>query len=160
MQKYRPMPQYAESHLIRFHKRTKKGLLPTDCWIFGVNTKSVMGIHGIKYLGNRLSYYFHTGIDPKELDVCHTCDNPMCVNPAHLFLGTAKDNLLDMKLKGRSAHGTKQHRSKLTDTEVLAIRKFYKNKAYSQPQLGKMFGVCQSTIHHIIKYNTWEHLQK
>ena len=62
--------------------------------------------------GHRASYFFYYGIDPKELLVCHTCDNPICTNPKHLFLGTGSDNIQDALSKGRTPIGDNHYSRK------------------------------------------------
>jgi hypothetical protein len=96
----------------RFWKRIDKDgpLLPhveTPCWIWtGARTRRGYGLLGERsalVYAHRLSYEIHHG-EVGSLFVCHRCDNPSCVNPAHLFLGTALDNVHDMLAKGRGAH--------------------------------------------------------
>lgn len=91
--------------------RLKKGTDirgPDECWNWtGTATRSKGGYgrierNGKKEVVHRIAYKLYYGVDPKELCVCHRCDNSMCVNPKHLFLGTHEDNMRDMKLKGRA----------------------------------------------------------
>lgn len=75
------------------------------CWVWTGNTNPKgyggMTVHGSRVLVHRVSYALNFGVDPGSLRVLHTCDNPPCCNPAHLFLGTLKDNTEDMMRKGR-----------------------------------------------------------
>ena len=78
-------------------------------------------------MAHRASYEAFVGQIPKGMYVCHACDNVACVNPNHLFLGTQKQNLQDMKTKGRSTRGEKNAMSKLTENDVRTIKKFFRN---------------------------------
>lgn len=69
---------------------------------------TTMYIEGETHPTHRLAYYAATGIDPKDFYVCHTCDNPLCCNPTHLFLGTAQDNMKDCVAKGRNLNRKNQ----------------------------------------------------
>jgi DNA-binding transcriptional regulator YiaG len=107
---------------------------------------------------------------PDTLLVCHRCDNPACVNPNHLFLGTPKDNTQDMIRKGRKASlkGTKvapektvkgenHGRSKLTASEVLRIREMCAT-GVSQSKVAKLMGVSQTCISKIHRRTKWRHV--
>lgn len=108
--------------------KNKYVIAPSGCWewrrcrqIDGYGTVR----HGQKtYLAHRLSWELHRGTNPGRLYVLHKCDNPACVNPAHLFLGTQTDNMRDMKRKGRGAlrKGERHPRAKFTEREILEIR--------------------------------------
>ena len=91
--------------------------------------------------------------------ICHKCDNPSCVNPKHLFSGTQTDNIKDMDNKGRrgSAIGEKSGRSKLTEKEVLEIRKLRK-QGYKLKEISKKFNVSLYTIYDISNRRTWRHI--
>lgn len=84
----------------------------------------------------------HIALVPRGKEVCHTCDNPSCVNPDHLWVGTRAENALDMKMKNRSTFGEKSALSKLTEGDVVEIRR----SSDSQTSLAARFHVSQSTI--------------
>jgi hypothetical protein len=123
-------------------------------------------------LAHRASYSAFNGPIPDELCVCHKCDNPSCVNPEHLFLGTYLENNLDKKEKGRSASGsnhgskTKPERFargeragnvKLTEVEVKEIRRF-DNLGWLQEDIAAHFNVKRATVSHIVTRRNWKHV--
>jgi predicted XRE-type DNA-binding protein len=98
--------------------------------------------------------------------VCHRCDNPKCVNPEHLFLGTPKDNITDRKSKNRQAKGSQIGNSKLNEANVLEIKRLLAETNLTQEEIAKLFGVdgvaCaqrnQATISNIKKGKKWAHV--
>jgi len=105
-------------------------------------------IGGRKYFVHRLVYEKTYGPIPKGMMVCHTCDNRKCINPLHLFLGTAQDNMNDMRNKNRSKYPGAP--PKLTLEEVEQIRCLYSTGKYFQKDLAKQFHTCQTNISAII----------
>lgn len=87
--------------------------------------------------------------------VCHRCDVPGCVNPAHLFAGTQRQNMDDARRKGRVAHGVTQGHSKLTDDDVRAIRAWTGKLS----DAAKQFGIAASSVTHIRQRKNWKHVQ-
>lgn len=92
---------------------------------------------------------------PEELEVLHSCDNPKCVNPAHLSLGTRADNQADAVAKGRTARGGRSGRSKLTESEVEAIRL---DRDTPLSQLAVRYGVHKSTISYVKRGRSWKYV--
>ena len=96
---------------------------------------------------------------PCGLFVLHKCDNPPCVDPNHLFLGTAKENTLDAVRKGRMARGERASQSKLTPDQVREIRRIYASGGIGCHTLAKQFSVSPPSIHSIVRKKNWGWLQ-
>lgn len=92
--------------------------------------------------------------------VCHTCDNPSCIRPSHLFAGTSKDNVLDSVKKFRAAAGERNARSKLTNRQAKEIRELYAFGNVSQQELGDRFGVPQTAISRIVRKEAYIYTRK
>lgn len=134
------------------------------CWEWQGPNDSGQGygrfkVNGIPYIAHRVSYELHYGAISDDQFVCHHCDNPKCVNPYHLFLGTPQDNAADMFAKQRHVHGALHPFAKLTDEEVQKIRELYATGNYRQRDIGSMFGVCKTTIGTIVRGEKWKHVK-
>lgn len=133
-------------------------------WIGAIRTDSRYGIcraMGKFWLAHRLAYTLYVGPIPNGMCVCHRCDNGLCVKIDHLFLGTQKDNILDMEHKGRSIHksGEQHGRAKLTLAQVSAIREL-SMLGHSQRSLANRFNVSRTGIRMIISNKTWANSTK
>lgn len=148
----------------RFKERFLSHVRKTNnCWywtasVFSCNgrARAILGTRSV--IAARVSYVLFKGKISSNL-VCHTCDNILCVNPKHLFLGTHKDNAQDMIQKGRKflTYGTTNGRAKLKDKEVIAIRSLAKH-GVSNSSLAKQFNVSYSNICLITSGKSWQHL--
>lgn len=107
---------------------------------------------------HRIIYESLVGPIPKGMFVLHRCDNPACVNPNHLFLGTAQDNSNDMKAKGRQAKGS-QACSKLCESQVVEILS-HKQAGMSTPSIAQKYGVTTRTVRKIIRGSIWAPLHE
>ena len=115
---------------------------------------------GKLWKAHRMAWKIHHGSDPGDKCVCHSCDNPGCVNPDHLWLGEHEDNMGDMKRKGRAKgfRGEANKSAKITAEDVLAIRELY-SAGESQPKIGSKYGLDQTTVSDIVLRKTWAHVQ-
>lgn len=107
---------------------------------------------------HRYSWIISYGEIPDGLCVLHKCDNPRCVNPAHLFLGTIQDNNLDKTIKGRSAKHEGNGRAELSELDVEQIRFTYRRNSngwFSQKGLSWIYGVTQVQIGRIVNGKNW-----
>ena len=105
---------------------------------------------------HRVSYTTFKG-EPGSLHVCHTCDNRACVNPDHLFLGTNADNRADMVAKGRQARGVDQKLHKLTEDQVLEVRRLVAG-GMTHVDVASIYGVHRSNVGYICQGKTWRHI--
>jgi hypothetical protein len=127
---------------------------PKDCWPWmGSDMAGYGTIHlGTKvYYVSRVVFLVENGIDPLDMDVLHTCDNPPCCNPLHLFLGTHSDNMLDSIRKGRHSSqrkGTQANSSVLTTENVLKIRQLLALDT-EYKEIAALFNISKSTVKRI-----------
>lgn len=107
---------------------------------------------------HRYSWTIAYGLIPRGMCVLHRCDNPLCVNPAHLFLGTHQDNADDRESKGRGhmRRGTANGRSKLTEAAVLDIRRRY--RPGNGIELAREYGVGKATVSRVVNRKHWGHV--
>lgn len=140
------------------------------CWSW-VGTQSIDGYGVIKYKGrqykaHRLVWEIFNGPIPDNMFVCHKCDNPSCVNPDHLFIGTPNDNVQDMMRKGRHRVGDKSQClrgedhpfSKLTQSQVLDIDRFYREGLLTRAELAERYKVSKALVDKIVQHSHWNHV--
>lgn len=136
----------------RFWEKVRRGA-PDECWVWtGGKTRAGYGMFnrggddGIEY-----AHRFVLVLDKVDVSgkfVCHRCDNPACVNPDHLFLGTQSDNMADCARKGRSASGTRNGQSKLSNTDVAAVLSEISSGTLHR-ELASRYGVSMTLISQI-----------
>lgn len=160
------------SLLERFFRRFAA---PSDeaCWEWA-GTKFPFG-HGYllsggaktpKVAAHRLSYELFVGPIPRGLFVLHHCDNPSCVNPAHLYIGTNADNMRDVRVRGRQ-RGERHPRHRLTEHSVALVRQFLSRHPAGRGRKGgqclflaRWFGVRRATITHAASGRNWGHIPR
>ena len=130
-----------------------------DCWEWtaGKHSKGYgVAWNGDKVeLAHRIVYRSEIGEIDEGMCVCHKCDNPGCVNPQHLFLGTNDDNMRDRDRKGRVAHGDTHYKSRLSSKDAVQIKSRLQT-GERQRDIAMDFGVCRATISAISTGRTWK----
>lgn len=111
-----------------------------------------------RYRAHRVSYFLTHGELPDDSLVCHSCDNPICVNPKHLFLGTSQQNVQDRTNKKRDAKGEGHGMHRLTENQVREIRFLRETQGLSYRELGERFGVSTTHAGWIVRKVSWSHL--
>lgn len=183
----KPSVKFAEKNLRNFWKKVNKDgptqpHMESPCWEWvagkGSHGYGVFQVGGKKLSSHRISWMLAHGPIPHDgsyhgICVCHHCDNKLCINPEHLFLGTQKENADDRTAKGRAAYGDRngarlypervfrgeaRWNARLTKVQVSAIRAIYAAKGVTQARLGERFNVDQSVISRIVNRRRWTHI--
>lgn len=151
---------FTEKEAKRFWAKVRLGK-SDDCWEwFGCKDECGYGSFYYKRRirrAHRVSYLVHRGPIPPRYIVMHSCDNPPCVNPAHLGLGTQRDNVEDCMLKNRRAHltGSSHGMAIFTERQVTLIRAMHKELGIAPIQIAEWCGVTPTTIHSMLKGKNW-----
>lgn len=153
--------------VFRFYSKVKK--LDSGCWDWlGSKTRTGYGYFHLENRTNkahRVSWIIHNGAIPRGAFICHHCDNPSCVNPKHLFTGSALDNTRDMISKkrnnfsmgGKHSHPGELHpQTNLTWKVIREIRKKYATGKYNQKELAKKYNLTQTGVSAIVRCETWK----
>lgn len=162
---------------LEYYEKTKSRITSSivyenGCWVWQKNVRAnfphgVMGWNFNKKKGNwqahRVAYTIWKGDIPEGMFVLHSCDNPRCVNPDHLHLGTQKDNMIEMRERGRARDevrgrkGVRHHKAKLTDDQVREIRRL-KKLGVSGLELARTYNVTNPLIYGICNNKIWTHV--
>ena len=132
------------------------------CWEFNGPTRHGYGQISIRgnrsAVASRVAYESWVGEIGEGMFVCHRCDNPICINPSHLFLGTHDENMDDCRTKMRHQHGERAWKAKVTEDQSVEIRNLYATGRYTQAEVGRMFGLGQTGISAIVRRVNWKHV--
>lgn len=147
--------------LERFEEKFEK-IDGNTCWEWKAH-RTPKGYGSIKInrrmrSAHRVSWELYEGPIPEGLCILHRCDNPPCVRPSHLFLGTQAENVADMISKNRKAIGVNSGSNKLNESQVHEIRRIFQEGGISKRKLGRQFGVSDMTVFFIVTGQLWRHI--
>lgn len=135
----------------------------SDCILIKQKTYGVTKVDGKKRLAHRVAYCKSKGISIEEIDglmVLHSCDNPRCINPMHLRLGSHADNMMDRNSRLRTSKGTLHAMHKIDEKTVNAIRDDYvgKRRGMSLAEISKKYGISKTQCYRIVNGESWKHI--
>lgn len=157
--RHKPLPVMTDAQLRRFRARLVRRGRCLECSGGNINGYATVKLNGVYYFAHRLAYRLAKGRDPGQKLVCHTCDNPPCCNPLHLFLGTTLTNMRDKIAKGRARSnppmGIDHCNAKLTVAKVRAIRRSKR----THRALAVIYGVSHRVIGRVKTGELWGHIK-
>jgi len=134
---------------------------PDECWTWvghiSQDGYGQIGVNNEICRAHRVAYRLDNG-QPAENFVCHHCDNPLCINPAHLYDGTNSQNQKDASERGQKQVGEDHYDSRLTEKDVQEIRERYEETDITQSKLAELYGVSLGAVGKIIRRVTWAHV--
>lgn len=147
----------------RFWARVDRSGGDNACWLWrgyrhrnGHGQLKITAISKAPLFAHRLAYQLVHRVNVAQFVVRHMCDNPPCVNPKHLELGTQKENMRDMKLRNRAAFGERNGRAIVTEIDVKRIREMPIDR--TNRAIAKEFGLSDAAVRSIRKRITWKHV--
>lgn len=150
----------------RFWQKVDKKSDPNSCWLWTAARNKGYGVIGRtkatspkrgNHMATHVSWWVHTGEHvPTGMVVCHKCDNPPCVNPNHLYIGTPRQNAMDMVERNRMGASLRDH-AVLTEDDVRAIRQAHE-KGSTQVSLAKFYEVSPQCINAVVRRRSWKHV--
>ncbi|NCX03675.1 MAG: HNH endonuclease [Betaproteobacteria bacterium] len=154
---------------VRLWSRVDMDAGPQGCWLwqgsvnawgYGQIRREPEGhaVRGVKISVHRAAWELTHGPITKGLHVCHRCDNPGCVNPSHLWLGTHAENLYDMKRKGRAARGDRSGTARLDSQQVQILKRLMFLGQCSPAELARLLGMSTTAIYDIKHKKSWSHI--
>lgn len=150
---------------VRFWRKVDRSAGPEACWPFMGSRRAagygVISVGKKNDLAHRVAFRLAKGgVIPDGMLVCHSCDNPPCCNPAHLWLGTDGDNIADMIRKGRAVfhRGERVAHAKLTASLVAELRQQKADGTLKCRAAARRLGVCPKTIRNACDGLTWRHI--
>ncbi len=167
------MQAHNEREKIRQRIKSKSRISKSGCWIWTGTLMKARKVNGRTFLpygvfnhkaktyrAHRMSWTVFKGEIPIGMLVCHKCDNPKCVNPNHLFIGSHQDNATDCAKKNRTRKGNNSPVARLTTARVIAARKGYKpySKTHGCRAYARKYGVSDSEMVMAIHGDRWDHL--
>jgi len=155
--------EISEKDKARFWKKVQRS---ESCWLWIAGHFSrgygAFQIHGKAHCAHRISWIIANGPIPDGMVIMHSCDNPPCVNPDHLVLGTQLDNIKDRdnknRWRGSGRRGQDMPTAKLSDAEVIEIRVRYAAGFVMQKNLAAEYGISKTQMHSIVHRKQWTHI--
>ena len=155
---FKTIPDLTKRQLRNFWEKVDRS---SDCWLWtGCKTPKrygVVSLNNAKYYAHRVLFHISGGKYEEGKEVCHSCNNPSCVNPEHLRMDTRKGNSADRAAAGTLLRGSENYASVLDEEKVRCSRKMYQD-GHTQKDIAKKYGVNHSTIGYVVRNKTWKHI--